>query len=87
MMRYQFHYPAEENTIFAKDAFKNSVGKSFKMGVEGTDISDESKLIDAEVSEDGKSVLFTIESKNADINKLITSNLGPGLYKSIEVEP
>lgn len=67
-MKFKFSYQAGEHEIFAKDAFKKSIGKPFKLNIEKgvaarqESTNKESKLIGAEVSEDGKNVEFTVDS-------------------------
>lgn len=71
-MKYQYYQSAEANSIFAKDAFENSIGKPFKLNL--ADISEEATLVAAEVIDDGKAVLMTIELKDDRIKEIITAS-------------
>jgi hypothetical protein len=61
MTRFTFEHTAPSNVTFAPDAFAGAVGKGTTIsGLAGQAIP--AKLIDAEVSGDGRSVLLTVET-------------------------
>lgn len=59
--RMQYTQPAPPGGVFAADAFEAQIGRTVPLTLGGSSLERDCEIVDAVVSEDGSSVMLTVE--------------------------